>query len=253
MCGRVIQKSRPGALSLAIVDGFDDHRTKSGDDDRWSNVPPRYNGAPSQDLWIIRRHPTTGERSLDLLRWGLVPHFCAERPKPPPINAAAETLAAKTFPPETRPFFAEAYRKRRCIMPIDGFFEWKAVKGEKVKQPFAIAMRDGSPFGLGALWENWRDPKTGEWLRTFSVVTTRANSLVRQIHSRMPLILSPSDYARWLSDEEDPRELLKAHPSEPMTMWPVSTRVNSPKNDDPEIIEPALEANAAAPPDGNSA
>jgi putative SOS response-associated peptidase YedK len=247
MCGRVIQKSRPGELSLAIVDGMEER------DNRWSNVPPRYNGAPSQDLWIIRRNPTTGERSLDLLRWGLIPHFCKERPKPPPINAAAETLLTKTVPSETRPFFAEAYRRRRCIMPIDGFFEWKAVKGEKIKQPFAIAMKDGSPFGLGALWENWQDPKTGEWLRTFCVVTTRANSLVREIHSRMPFILGPADYARWLSDEEDPRDLLKPHRSEPMTMWPVSTRVNSPKNDDPAVIEPALEANASAPPDGNSA
>src|SRR5215207_521252 len=88
---------------------------------------------------------------------------------------------------------------------------------------------------------------------TFCVVTTRANSLVRTIHSRMPLIVGPSDYARWLSDEEDPRDLLRPHRSEAMTMWPVSTRVNSPKNDDPGVIEPALEANACAPPDGNSA
>ncbi len=163
MCGRVIQKSRPGELSLTIVGDLEER------DKRWSNVPPRYNGAPSQDLWIIRRNPTTGERSLDLLRWGLVPHFCAERPKPPPINAPAETLLTKTVPPNERPFFAEAYRRRRCIMPIDGFFEWNAVKGEKVKQPFAIAMKDGSPFGLGALWENWKDPETCEWLRTFCV------------------------------------------------------------------------------------
>src|ERR671920_682711 len=189
MCGRVIQKSRPGDLSLAIVDGLEDR------DNRWSNLPPRYNGAPSQDLWVIRRNPATGERSLDLLRWGLVPGWCEARPKPPPINAAAETV-------RDRPMFREAYARRRCILPIDGFFEWRAVKGEKVKQPFAIAMKDGSPFGLGALWENWKDPASGEWLRTFCVVTTRANSLVRGIHSRMPLVLRQSDYARWLSDEE---------------------------------------------------
>jgi putative SOS response-associated peptidase YedK len=155
MCGRVIQRSKPEHLSLRIVDGLEDR------DNRWSNVPPRYNGAPSQDLWIIRRNPATGERALDLLRWGLVPHFCAEKPKPPPINAAAETIRGKVIPPEPRPFFADAYAKRRCIMPIDGFFEWKAVKGEKVKQPFAIAMKDGAPFGLGGLWENWRDPVSG--------------------------------------------------------------------------------------------
>lgn len=124
-------------------------------------MPPRYNGAPSQDLWVIRRNPQTGEPSLDLLRWGLVPHLCAQKPKAPPINAAAETIRTKTFPPEERPFFADAYARRRCIMPIDGFFEWKAVKGSKIKQPFALAMKDGAPFGLGGLWENWKDPATG--------------------------------------------------------------------------------------------
>jgi putative SOS response-associated peptidase YedK len=149
--------------------------------------------------------------------------------------------------------FREAYAKRRCIVPIDGFFEWRAVKGEKAKQPFAIAMKDGAPFGLAGLWENWREPVSGEWLRTFCILTTRANSLVRRIHSRMPLVLAPADYARWLSDEEDPRDLLKPYPSEPMTMWPVSTRVNTPKNDDPSLIEPLVEADASWPRDGKSA
>jgi putative SOS response-associated peptidase YedK len=247
MCGRVIQRSPPDLLGLRIVDGLEDR------DNRWSNVPPRYNGAPAQDLWIIRKNPATGERSLDLLRWGLIPHFCTDKPKPPPINAAAETLATKTFPPETRPFFADAYAKRRCIMPIDGFFEWKAVKGSKIRQPFAIAMKDGAPFGLAGLWENWQDPASGAWLRTFCIVTTRANALVRPIHSRMPVILAPQDYERWLAGEDDPRELLRPYPAEPMTMWPVSTRVNSYKNDDESLIAPAVEADATAPPDGNSA
>lgn len=247
MCGRVIQRSKPEDLSLRIVNGLEDR------DNRWSNVPPRYNGAPAQDLWIIRRNPWTGERSLDLLRWGLVPHFCAAKPKPAPINAPAETILTKIARPEKRPFFAEAYRKRRCIMPIDGFFEWKAVKGSKIRQPYAIAMKDSAPFGLGGLWENWQDPTSGEWLRTFCIVTTRANALVRPIHNRMPLILKPSDYARWLSEEDDPRDLLKPFATEPMTIWPVSTRVNSYQNDDPSLIEPALEADTSWPPDGNSA
>jgi putative SOS response-associated peptidase YedK len=246
MCGRVIQRSPPHLLGLRIVDGLDDR------DNRWSNVPPRYNGAPAQDLWIIRQNPATGERSLDLLRWGLVPHFCAARPKPPPINAAAETIATKTFAPETRPFFAEAYARRRCIMPIDGFFEWKAARGEKVRQPFAIAMRDGAPFGLAGLWENWKDPATGDWLRTFCVVTTRANALVRPIHTRMPVILRPEDYGRWLSAAEDPHDLLRPYPAEPMTMWAVSTRVNSYKNDDPSLIEP-VETDPSTPPGSNRA
>lgn len=240
MCGRVLQTSLPGQLGLHLVDGLDEGGERS------SNTPPRYNGAPSQELWVIRRNPATEERSLDLLRWGLIPHFSVAKPKPPPINAPCESVREK-------PMFREAYAKRRCVMPIDGFYEWKAVRGEKAKQPFAIAMKDGAPFGLAALWENWKNPASGEWLRTFCVLTTRANSLVRPIHSRMPLILAPADYARWLSDEEDPRELLKPFPSDPMTLWPVSTRVNSPKNDDAGLIEPAAEADAAAPPDGNSA
>ena len=243
MCGRVIQASPPTLLSLSIVDGLEDrdNRVPGG----YGNVPPRYNGAPAQDLWVIRRNPGTGERSLDLLRWGLVPHDCAEKPKPPPINAAAETI-------RERPMFREAYAKRRCIMPIDGFFEWKAAKGEKAKQPFAIAMKDRAPFGLAGLWENWKDPASGEWLRTFCIVTTRANSLVRPIHNRMPVILAPADYARWLSDEPDPRDLLKPYRSEPMTLWPISTRVNSVKNDDPSLLDPVIDASAPEPPKGNS-
>lgn len=251
MCGRVIQASSPELLSLRVLDSLED-RDNRDPANRWSvenrgsNAPPRYNGAPSQDLWVIRRNPATGTRSLDLLRWGLIPSGCADKPKPPPINAAAETLAE-------RPMFAESYARRRCIVPIDGFFEWKAVKGEKIKQPFAIAMKDRSPFGLAGLWENWRDPATGEWLRTFCIVTTRANALVRPIHNRMPVILAPADYARWLGDEADPRDLLKPFPAEPMTIWPVSTRVNSYRNDDPSLIEPQAEADSSWPRDGNSA
>jgi putative SOS response-associated peptidase YedK len=242
MCGRVFQASRPELLGLRIVDALDPRDNR---DKRFDNVPPRYNGAPSQDLWVIRRNPQTGERSLDLLRWGLIPHWCSEKPKPPPINAASETLRGNEM-------FREAYERRRCIVPIDGFFEWRAVKGEKIKQPYAIAMADRSPFGLAGLWENWRDPKTAEWVRTFCILTTRANALVRPIHTRMPVILGPDAYDRWLSDEPDPRELLRPYPPEPMTMWPVSTRVNSPKNDDPDLLTPQVEADACAPPDGNS-
>jgi len=144
----------------------------------------------------------------------------------------------------TLPTFRDAYRRRRCIVPVDGFFEWKAIKGQKAKQPYAIAMKDGSSFGLGGLWENWRNPVTGEWIRTFVIITTDANELVAEIHDRMPLILAPSDYVRWLSDEPDPGDLLRVFPAEPMRMWPISTRVNKPENDDPSIVEP-IELSAA--------
>jgi putative SOS response-associated peptidase YedK len=122
-----------------------------------------------------------------------------------------ETDQRKCETVRTLPSFREAYRKRRCILPVDGFFEWKAIKGQKAKQPYAIAMKDGSPFGIGGLWENWKDPTSSEW-RTFAII----NKLVAEIHDRMPLILAPTDYARWLSDEPDP--LMRPFPAEPMRM-----------------------------------
>jgi putative SOS response-associated peptidase YedK len=154
-----------------------------------------------------------------------------------PINAKCETVS-------TLPSFREAYRKQRCLLPVDGFFEWKAIKGQKVKQPYAIAMKDGSPFAIGGLWENWKDPTSGEWVRTFAIITTDANELVAEIHDRMPLILAPADYVRWLSDELDPGDLMRPFPAKPMRMWPISTRVNKPENDDPSIVEP-IEVSAA--------
>ena len=142
--------------------------------------------------------------------------------------------------------FRDAYRRRRCILPVDGFFEWKAIKGQKAKQPYAIAMKDGSPFGLGGLWENWKDPTSGEWIRTFAIITTDANEMVAEIHDRMPLIIAPRDYERWLSDDPDPHDLMRVFRAEPMRMWPISTRVNRPENDDPSIVEPITLSSTAA-------
>jgi putative SOS response-associated peptidase YedK len=220
MCGRVIQSSGP--LKLAIVDGLNVR------DSRLSNYPRRWNGAPSQEFLVIRQNHHTGERSLDLLRWGLIPYWCKD-PKGgrKPINAKAETVARL-------PTFREAYLKRRCILPVDGFYEWQATKGGK--QPYAIAMKDGSSFGIAAIWENWKEPASGEWIRTFAVLTTAANQLVAHIHDRMPAILKPDHYERWLGEEPDPHELLAPFPAAPMAMWPISKRVNSPQNDDEDLL-----------------
>jgi putative SOS response-associated peptidase YedK len=231
MCGRVIQSSGP--LRYAIVDGMNLR------DSRVHNYPPRWNAAPSQELLVIRRNHKTGEVSLDPLRWGLIPYWC----KDPaggrkPINAKCETVA-------TLPTFRDAYRLRRCIVPVDGFFEWRAIKGQKAKQPYAIAMKDGAPFGIAGIWENWNEPASGEWIRTFAVITTDANEMVADIHDRMPAILSPNDYVRWLSDEPDPRDLMRPFPASPMRMWPISTRVNKPEKDDPRILEPVEASDAA--------
>ena len=144
----------------------------------------------------MNRHKI-GEISLDPLRWGLIPNWCNDpQGGRKPINAKCETV-------HTLPTFRDAYRSRRCILPVDGFYEWMAVKGAKAKQPFAIAMKDGRPFGIGGIWENWRDPASGEWVRTFAVITTVANELVGQIHDRMPLILAREDYGRWLSADAE--------------------------------------------------
>jgi putative SOS response-associated peptidase YedK len=100
------------------------------------------------------------------------------------------------------------------------------------------------PFGSGGIWENWKDLSSGEWVRTFAIITTEANELVAEIHDRMPLILSPGDYVRWLGEEADPDDLMRPFPSEPMRMWPISTRVNKPENDDSSILEPVETATA---------
>jgi|1186.fasta_scaffold495885_1 putative SOS response-associated peptidase YedK len=239
MCGRVVQARGP--LQVAIVCGLD------VPDTRFANVPPRYNAAPSQELWAIRQNNDTGQRSLDLLKWGLIPYWSKQKPKPPPINAKAETV-------HKLPMFRDAYKRRRCIMPVDLFFEWKAIKGERAKQPYAIGMKDGSTFGLAGVWENWNDPSTGEWVRTFAVITTDANELVSDIHDRMPVILRPEDYDRWLGIEPDPRDLLRPFPAGLMRMWPISTRVNSPKNDDPDLLAPVEPGSSTSPIQGpNSA
>jgi putative SOS response-associated peptidase YedK len=177
MCGRIIQSSGP--LSLAIVEGLD------VSDSRTRKVPPRYNAAPSQELLVIRQNHKTGERSLDLIRWGLIPYWCKDpRGGRKPINAKAESASRL-------PMFRDAYAQRRCIVPVDGFFERRAIKGGRAKQPYAIAMKDGSPFGLagcgktGAIRrpKDGREPSpssrcrlTGWWVK-FMIVCPRSSNL----------------------------------------------------------------------------
>jgi len=220
MCGRIVQSG--GVLQLSIVEGL------GAPDSRVLSLPPRYNGAPSQEFLVIRENHQTGRRSIDVLRWGLIPHRC----KDPtggrkPINAKAETVA-------TLPTFREAYARRRCIVPVNGFYEWQATKVGK--QPHAVAMANGEPFGLGGIWENWWSQRTGQWIRTFCILTTPANALVSRIHDRMPLILSAADYGRWIGKDPDPADLLGVHRTANMAIWPISNRVNSPKNDDAAVF-----------------
>ncbi len=229
MCGRIVQKS--GVEGLAIVEGMEAGSPAAG-----SNIPPRYNGAPEQELLVIRRNHETGETMISPLRWGLIPHWCREPGGgPKPINARAETV-------QSLPMFKAAYEQRRCIVPVDAFFEWHPIKGEKRKQPYAIGLQSGAPFGLAALWENWKTPQ-GEWLRTFAIITCEANELMAEIHDRMPVILAPEDYARWLSDAPEADDLLRPFPASLMKMWKVGTKVNSVRNDSADVLDEHDEAN----------
>ncbi|MBX3537969.1 MAG: SOS response-associated peptidase [Chelatococcus sp.] len=231
MCGRIIQASEPELLALGILNAVVDGMS--------TRVKPRYNGAPGQPLWVMREHPQTGARQLDLLRWGLIPSWLQDPAGGRrPINAKAETVHNLSS-------FRAAFARRRCLVPVDGFFEWQTIPGMRTKQPHAITMRDSRPFALAGIWENWRHPANG-WVRTFCVLTTEANTCVDGIHHRMPVIIGPEGYDRWLSVREtDPRDMLRPYPADVMMHWPVSNRVNTPANDDAALMQ-AVEAPLAA-------
>ncbi|MGH6960565.1 MAG: SOS response-associated peptidase, partial [Dongiaceae bacterium] len=189
-----------------------------------------YNAAPSQNLPVVRLD-RDGRRELALLRWGLIPSWARD----PAIgyrtiNAKAETVAEK-------PAFRAAFRKRRCLVPADGFYEWQKIDGGK--QPWRITLKDGAPFAFAGLWEHW--DKGGEPVESFTIITTTANALCAEIDDRMPVIIGPADYEAWLAaaDTAIPQALLQPYPAETMAAYPVGTRVNSPKNDDAQLIERA--------------
>ncbi len=201
------------------------------------NLRPRYNVAPSQDVAVVR---AAGHgRTLAMLRWGLIPAWARE-----PnigyklINARAETAAEK-------PTFRSAYRHRRCLIPADGFYEWKR-KG-KTRQPWLFGLRDGEPFAFAGLWEGWTVPadtaltgslaerSPGDAVETCTILTTAANETVTPVHGRMPVMLPPEAYGPWLAGEDVP---LAPYPADDMTAHPVSTLVNRPANDDPRCVEP---------------
>jgi putative SOS response-associated peptidase YedK len=193
------------------------------------NFAPHYNAAPGQDLPVIRLHPESGERTLGTLRWGLIPYWS----KDPKI--AWKTINARGEKVATTPAFRDAYKRRRCLVPADAFYEWKA--NGKTKQPYAIAMRDRQPFAFAGLWENCKDPKSEDWLRTFTILTTKPNEIVAPLHDRMPVVLVPADYDQWLDTSRDPASLIRPYPLDDMVTWPVSTRVNKPENDDAAILD----------------
>ena len=198
---------------------------------------PRFNIAPTQQVATIRARADDGRPELAFCRWGLIPHWA----KDPSIgqrmiNARAETIAEK-------PAFRQPFRRRRCLVAADGFYEW--APGERFKQPWRIALADGSVFGFAGLFDRYDDPKRG-LIESCTIVTTRANERTAAIHARMPVILDPAAFALWLdADVEDPERLLPLLgpcPEHWTAMHPVSRRVNDVRNDDASCVAPSDEA-----------
>lgn len=214
------------------------------------NVAPSWNVAPTQDAMVVRRHPDTSERHLDLLKWGLLPHWTKDAAKAKrPINARAETVASSGM-------FRGALAQRRALIPADAFYEWQAQADGK--QPYAIARQDGAPIFFAGLWEGFRWPD-GTILRSFAIVTTQANAEMAVLHERMPVILEPADWPAWLGETEaDATRLLRPAPDGTLRLWPVSRAVNYVRNNGPHLLDriddpEALPNIATALPGRNSA
>jgi putative SOS response-associated peptidase YedK len=219
MCGRYTLKTPTGVLA----EWFEVEESPS-------SLIPSYNIAPTQEVAAVVEEDD--KRKLEMFRWGLIPSWA----KDPAIgnkmiNARAETVSEK-------PSFRSAFKKRRCLILADGFYEWQ--KTDSGKQPFYIHMEDGSPFAFAGLWEDW---KNGEEIRSCAIITTDANDLMSEIHHRMPVILPPENYGAWLDPDFDEKEpltaLLKPYPSDEMEAYAVSRRVNKPSNNEPSVVEPA--------------
>ncbi len=221
MCGRFTLTIDPTALQEAFP---------------WAvipdDLPPRYNIAPSQPVAVIAN---TGDNTLTMYKWGLIPSWA----KDPAIgermiNARAESLAEK-------PSFRTAYRKRRCLILSDGFYEWKQNPDLKTKQPMYIKLKNGQPFAFAGLWELWRAPD-GSDIHSCTIITTQPNELLQTIHNRMPVILPPEAYSEWLvTDDRQPAQLdqlLIPYDAAKMLAFPVSKMVNRPEVDAPELVKP---------------
>ena len=219
MCGRFIQCTSGEALAerfhLPII----------------PDLTPRYNVAPSQSVGVIRvTH--AGHREFVALRWGLVPAWSPEpRTAYSTFNARAETVADK-------PTYRHAFRRRRCLIPADGFYEWRTVG--KRKQPYCIAPTDGEPFAFAGLWERWE--RDGTVVESCTIVVTTANATIAPLHDRMPVILARADEARWLDPAlTDPailQPLLVPCAPERLRVWPVGTAVNRPSSEGPDLMTP---------------
>src|ERR1051325_5406204 len=209
MCGRFVQKTPLGEIQVLFETA-----------NPVPNAPERYNASPTDNLAVVRFNPQTRTRSLDLLRWGLVPLWAkALSFGPKCINARAETVA-------TNNIFRDAFERRRCLVPADAFYEWQKQDG-KTKAPYTIAAADGGLFAFAGLWERWKNPADGSIVRSFTIVTGEPNPLCAPIHDRMPVILPRAAWARWLGEADAsaaellallvpyPADLMRAEPGGP--------------------------------------
>ena len=218
MCGRFAQRTDPKRVAKAF--GVTDV----------PNIEARYNIAPTQNILNIRQ--VDNDREAVLLKWGLVPSWAKDVSIGMKlINARSETITEK-------PSFREAFKKRRCIIPADGFYEWQRKEGRK--QPFFFQMKDESPFGFAGLWERWQGVD-GQVIESCTILTTGANKVLQPVHDRMPVILHSDDYDLWLDDDlrkaELRQELLRPFEAAEMMAYQVSTAINSPKNQGATLIE----------------
>lgn len=227
MCGRYGRR----ADKQRIADWMQTHNTDVFDD---SYLAPSFNVAPQSLQPVVRLESETGQRELTTMRWGLIPFWAKDsKIAYSTINAKAETIA-------TSPVFREAMKRRRCLVPADFFYEWKKLDA-KNKQPYAIAMKDGSLFAFAGLWERWKDRSDGRELESFTIITTEPNELTQSLHNRMPVIVKPSDYGRWLDPgnaEQPPVDLLRPFDAEKMTAWKVGPDVGNVRNNRPDLCEP---------------
>jgi putative SOS response-associated peptidase YedK len=221
MCGRFARKSTQEVLA--------DWFGVELEDMPW--FAPTYNAAPQSVQPVVRLNRDSGRREFALLRWGLVPFWARDAKLGySTFNARAEEIASK-------PAFREALKKRRCLVPADAFYEWQRLD-PKSKRPYAIGLRSGKPCAFAGLWEHWQ-PKEGQPLETFTILTTDPNALMETIHTRMPVILEPKDYSRWLVPSDPARppvDLLRPYPAEEMRAWPVSDRVGNVRNNDAGLL-----------------
>jgi putative SOS response-associated peptidase YedK len=226
MCGRLTQISDPAEVARVF-----DAAVRL--DPQSAAVSPRYNVAPTQPLTVVLQRAEEG-RVVEEHRWGLIPSFAASaKDGAKRINARAETVASS-------PSFRSSFARRRCIVPSDGFYEWRRTGGPK--QPFFLHPPEGAVLAMAGLWAVWKDPATGLWVPSAAIITTGANRLVGHVHDRMPVLLPREAWDDWLDPATDDREyllsLLEPAPDDVLAMVPISTRVNDVRNEGPALIQP---------------